>query len=168
MALQNPFASLSELSKSLPGDSTSPLLSFEPFKLPTSNQRELKAPHPPGTVIPLALKPARSAGHETRLPDLNEVVGTVSFLAKTGELTRLLAKHRALLFRDLPINDEDDFSKFAHAFGYLPHEIIGIVVDRPVLAPNVAPQTRQPSPRLLEVIMRVHRFPMARTPHPIW
>ncbi|RDW61775.1 uncharacterized protein DSM5745_10447 [Aspergillus mulundensis] len=27
----------------------------------------------------------------------------------------------------------------AHAFGYTPHEIIGIVFDRPVLAPNMAP-----------------------------
>ena len=51
----------------------------------------------------------------------------------------MLTKHGALLFRGLPIHDAEDFSKFSHAFGYQPHEIIGIVVNRPLLAPNVAP-----------------------------
>jgi alpha-ketoglutarate-dependent taurine dioxygenase len=53
------------------------------------------------------------------------------------------------LFRGLPIQSAEDFSKFAHAFGYSPHEIIGIVVDRPLLAPNVAPANEAPKEVLI-------------------
>jgi hypothetical protein len=142
MALQSPFTSLSDLAQALPKDSVSPLISFEPFELPASNQRHLTAPHSPGTVIPLALKPSKSSSADDEhdiTPNLNQVTETITFLAKNGELNRTLAKHGALLFRGLPIHDAQEFSKFAHAFGYQAHEIIGIVVDRPLLAPNVAP-----------------------------
>lgn len=44
----------------------------------------------------------------------------------------------------MPIHNAHDFSKFAHAFGYKPHEIIGIVVDRPELAPNIGPANEAP------------------------
>jgi len=142
MALENPFTSLAGLSQGQSKDSIPPFISFEPFELPSSNQRHLTAPHSPGTVIPLALKPSNSSNsdhQENGAPDLDQVIETISFLANNGELNRTLAKHGALLFRGLPIYDAQDFSKFAHAFGYQPHEIIGIVVDRPLLAPNVAP-----------------------------
>lgn len=59
-------------------------------------------------------------------------------------MTGLLAKHGAIVFRGIPIDNAADFSKFSHAFGYQPHEIIGIVVDRPELAPNVAPANKAP------------------------
>ncbi|KAM3548736.1 hypothetical protein MY1884_009047 [Beauveria asiatica] len=55
-----------------------------------------------------------------------------------------LPRHGAILFRNLPIDDAIAFSRFAHAFRYAPHEIIGIVVDRPLLAPNVAPANEAP------------------------
>lgn len=64
-------------------------------------------------------------------------------------LTNLLAQHGTLLFRGLPIHNAHDFSAFAHAFGYKPHEIIGIVVDRPLLAPNVAPANEAPKEVLI-------------------
>lgn len=64
-------------------------------------------------------------------------------------MTNKLARHGALLFRGLPIHNADDFSRFAHAFGYKPHEIIGIVVERPVLAPNVAPANEAPKEVLI-------------------
>ncbi|XXH02302.1 hypothetical protein Hte_008673 [Hypoxylon texense] len=116
-----------------PGKATMPLLTFESFDLPPSNQRVLGPPHPEGITMPLALRPSSSDGVEL---ELDAVVKTIKSLqAQGGILTKKLALHGALLFRGLPIHDANDFSKFALAFD----EIIGIVVDRPLLAPNVAP-----------------------------
>lgn len=105
---------------------------FEPFALPTSNQRQLGAPHAPGSVAPLALRPSKEIG-------LDEAVSTISDLQKSGVLTSLLSQHGALLFRGVPVRNPADFSRFAHSFGYAPHEIIGLVVERGELAPNVSP-----------------------------
>ncbi|KAF7585087.1 hypothetical protein BBP40_000474, partial [Aspergillus hancockii] len=79
-------------------------------------------------------------------PTLETAATTIKTLQQTnGTYTKLLAQHGTLLFRNLPIHTAHDFSTFAHAFGYKPHEIIGIVVDRPLLAPNVAPANEAPS-----------------------
>lgn len=108
--------------------SSTSLLVFESFDLPASNQRILGAPAPSDTVTPLALRPSTLNDAEI---DLDTVVETVKSLqAKDGIFTQKLARHGTLLFRGLPIHNASDFSKFAHAFGYKPHEIIGIVVDR--------------------------------------
>lgn len=116
----------------------SPELAFEPFSLPRSNQRELGAPHAPGTVTPLALRPSAPT-------TLDAAVARVRALQVDATLTALLAKHGALLFRGLPIKDAHDFSAFAHAFGFAPHEIVGIVVERGLLAANVAPANESPA-----------------------
>lgn len=122
-------------------------VSFEPFDLPASNQRVLGAPHPEGTVSPLALRPSAHGGDV----DLDTAIATVKHLQSQdgGLLTQKLARHGTLLFRGLPIHNASDFSRFAHAFGYRPHEIIGIVVDRPELAPNVAPANEAPKEVLI-------------------
>ncbi|KAF2491321.1 Clavaminate synthase-like protein [Lophium mytilinum] len=126
---------------------TSPSLVFEPFDLPSSNQRTLGAPHPSESVIPLALRPSTHGNAEV---SLETVVDTIKGLqAQDGILTKKLARHGTLLFRGLPIHNADDFSRFAHAFGYKPHEIIGIVVNRPLLAPNVAPANEAPKDVLI-------------------
>lgn len=117
---------------------------FEAFDLPKTNQRELGAPHAPGTVQPLAFR----AVTEDELT-LEAAVKAVENLQKDEILTKKLAQHGTLLFRGLPIHDAQDFSKFAHAFGYAPHEIIGIVVNRPLLAPNVAPANEAPKEVLI-------------------
>ena len=84
------------------------------------------------------------------MPDLDVVIETIKNLqSQDGILTKKLAQHGTLLFRGLPIHSAQDFSKFAHAFGYKPHEIIGIVVDRPLLAPNVAPANEAPKEVLI-------------------
>ncbi|ETN36957.1 uncharacterized protein HMPREF1541_07945 [Cyphellophora europaea CBS 101466] len=115
-----------------------PAVAFEPFTLPSSNQRTLGQPHAGNTAIPLALKP-------TAPVSLSDAINTIKGLqANNGTLTKLLANHGTLLFRGLPISSASEFSQFAHAFGYRPHEIIGIVVDRPLLAPNVAPANEAP------------------------
>ncbi|RAL12409.1 Clavaminate synthase-like protein [Aspergillus homomorphus CBS 101889] len=103
-----------------------------PFELPASNQRLLGPPHPANTVLPLALRPSPS----TPKPTLEAVLTTIHTLQKEHHLTKHLSCHGALLFRNLPIHNAEDFSAFAQAFNFAPHEIIGIVVDRPVLAPN--------------------------------
>jgi hypothetical protein len=129
------FPSLAKLADALPSDADvpSPLVTFETFTLPASNQKVLGPPHEPDTVTPLALRPT------TASPALEDAVETIKLLAASGDLEKKLNRHGTLLFRGLPITSADDFSRFAHAFGYKPHEIIGIVVDRPLLAPNVAP-----------------------------
>ncbi|KAF1812392.1 taurine catabolism dioxygenase TauD [Eremomyces bilateralis CBS 781.70] len=130
----------------LDGASRSPhLLTFESFELPASNQRELGEPFPPGTVTPLALRP--STGDNITLDNSIETIKSLQ--AQDGLLTKKLALHGTLLFRGIPIHDANDFSRFAHAFGYKPHEIIGIVVNRPELAPNVAPANEAPKEVLI-------------------
>lgn len=126
---------------------TSPALVFESFDLPATNQRVLGPPHPANTVTPLALRPST---HDDLQVDLDVVIETIKSLqAQDGILTKKLARHGTLLFRGLPIYSAHDFSKFAYAFGYKPHEIIGIVVDRPLLAPNVARANESPKSVLI-------------------
>ncbi|CAO2652945.1 Nn.00g023560.m01.CDS01 [Neocucurbitaria sp. VM-36] len=130
----------------LDGGASTPL-AFESFDFPSSNQRLLGAPHPKGTVIPLALRPST---HDDVAPDLDAAISTIKSLqAQDNLLSKKLATHGTLLFRGLPIKSADDFSRFAHAFGFSPHEIIGIVVDRPLLAPNVAPANEAPKEVLI-------------------
>ncbi|KAA8645775.1 hypothetical protein EYZ11_005157 [Aspergillus tanneri] len=116
-----------------------PTFTLESFDLPSSNQRLLGPPHPPETVTPLALRPS-----DPTPPTLDDIITGIQALQHDHLLTQSLSRHGALLFRNLPIHDAHSFSKFAHAFGYPPHEIIGIVVDRPLLAPNVAPANESP------------------------
>lgn len=117
-------------------------ITLEAFNLPDSNQKQLGPPHLPGTLSPLALRPAE---HDRSDLSLDNVIKTIKALqAQDGFLTKKLAAHGTLLFRGLPIHNAHDFSKFAHAFGYKPHEIIGIVVDRPELAPNIGPANEAP------------------------
>lgn len=131
---------------SIPSGHASPAVIFEQFTLPSSNQRELGLPFPKGTVTPLALRPSTPDNAEV---ELDTVVKTIKSLQSQGILTKKLAEHGTLLFRGVPIHNAEDFSKFAHAFGYNPHEIIGIVVDRPLLAPNVAPANESPKEVLI-------------------
>lgn len=129
------------------GSSVASPLTFESFDLPASNQRILGPPHEPNTVIPLALRPHL---HDGAFPSLEQVIASIrSLQAQDNFLTKKLATHGALLFRGLPLESALDFSRFSHAFGYSPHEIIGIVVDRPLLAPNVAPANESPKEVLI-------------------
>ncbi|KAI0198039.1 hypothetical protein F4808DRAFT_271577 [Astrocystis sublimbata] len=132
------------------GNQAASAVVFESFDLPSANQRQLGAPHPTGTKIPLALRPSQVGREHINLDD---VITTIKrLLSQDKLLTKKLALHGTLLFRGLPIRNADDFSRFAHAFGFKPHEIIGIVVDRPVLAPNIAPANKAPK----EVLIHSH------------
>lgn len=55
-----------------------------------------------------------------------------------GELDRLVKRHGgALIIRGLPIKTPEDYSKVAHAFGFVAHEEVGRPPIRTVLAKNV-------------------------------
>ncbi|KAF2481856.1 taurine catabolism dioxygenase TauD [Neohortaea acidophila] len=135
----------SAASLKLDGNASPSSLSFEQFDLPTTNQRRLGPPHKDDTVIPLALR--ATSQDEIKLETAVESIQSLQ--AQGGVLTNLLAQHGTLLFRGLPIKNAEEFSQFAHAFGYRPHEIIGIVVNRPMLAPNVAPANEAPKEVLI-------------------
>ncbi|KAJ5929422.1 hypothetical protein N7454_006372 [Penicillium verhagenii] len=95
------------------------IVSFEPIDLPSSNQRVLGPPHPPNTVIPLALRLTTT----NTTPSLDDIVETIKIAQeKDGTFTKRLARHGTLLFR---------------------------VVDRPLLAPNVAPANEAPKEVLI-------------------
>ncbi|KAF3034064.1 hypothetical protein E8E12_003755 [Didymella heteroderae] len=134
-----------------------PPVVFEAFSLPASNQRILGPPHSSDTVSPLAL---RASYHGATVPNLDGAISTVKSLQKNNTLTRKLAEHGTLLFRDLPIHNAEDFSKFSHAFGFRPHEDTGIIIDRPLIAPNVAPADEAPK----EVLIYSHSE-SPETPH---
>lgn len=68
---------------------------FKPFDLPSWNQRQLGPPHPPGTSVPLALKPCQ-VGVESL--SLDETIATVKGLqSKDKRPTTQLALHGGLL-----------------------------------------------------------------------
>jgi alpha-ketoglutarate-dependent taurine dioxygenase len=77
--------------------------------------------------------------------NLDTVVETIrSLQVRDGFFTKKLALHGTILFRGLPIHSAQDFSTFAHAFGFKVHESIGVEVNRQVLAPNVTTANEAP------------------------
>lgn len=105
---------------------------FEPFTF--AGQEDVKTFSPlPSAEFPLALRPADGWN-----PSLQESVEAISRLSSSGELKRLLQRHGgALIIKGLPITTPDDYSKVAHAFGFVAHEEVGRPPIRTVLARNV-------------------------------
>ncbi|KAK4183503.1 hypothetical protein QBC35DRAFT_456205 [Podospora australis] len=99
---------------------------------------DLPAPYPESTKFPLSFATLPSSS-------LEEVIANVRTLSASGEIRSLLNLHGAIYFQDLNLQSADDFSQFAHAFGYVPHEDIGNPVRRTVLAPNVATANEGPN-----------------------
>jgi hypothetical protein len=117
----------------------------------------LNKPHPSDTVIPLAWRP--SSRNDAR-SNLDTVIANVNALQVHGVFTKKIARHGALLFRELPIFSAEDFSKFAHAFGYKPYEVIGSIANRPMLASNVGLANEAPK----EVLI-YNQNELPRVPH---
>lgn len=84
----------------------------------------------------------RSSDSQLRLDD---IVQEAIRLARSGELDTLLNKHGAVYFKDLGLKDAGEFSEFAHAFGWVPHEDIGNPVRRTIHARNVASANEGPN-----------------------
>lgn len=99
---------------------------------------DLPAPYPAGTGLPFSLRPQASSS-------LADVVTDIQRLTKSGDIEQLLNQHGAIYFQDLNLQNPDEFSQFAHAFGFIPHEDIGNPVRRTILAPNVATANEGPN-----------------------
>lgn len=100
---------------------------------------KLPDPYPEDTAFPLSLaSPEPNA-------DISELVAEVEELSSSGNLEKLLNTHGAIYFQGLGLKNADEFSRFAHAFGWSPHEDIGNPVRRVVHAKNVASANEGPN-----------------------
>ncbi|KAH7110062.1 hypothetical protein B0J11DRAFT_512602 [Dendryphion nanum] len=100
---------------------------------------QLPEPFPRNTTFPLSLKPSSSNA------SLPEKIEDIKRLVQSGQIRTLLNAHGGIYFQDLNLQNADEFSQFAHAFGYVPHEDIGNPVRRTVLAKNVATANEGPN-----------------------
>ena len=99
---------------------------------------ELPAPYPERTEFPLSLAPTRPES------SLDDIIEEIRALTASGRIRSLLDRHGAIYFQNLGLRDAHEFSRFAHAFGFVPHEEIGNPVRRTLLAPNVATANEGP------------------------
>lgn len=93
----------------------------------------------PETTFPLVLELSKDGIFDT------EVTDTIRALSADGTIRQLLTAHGAIYFNKLGLRSPDDFSDFAHSFGWRPHEDIGNPVRRTVLAKNVATANEGPN-----------------------
>ena len=98
----------------------------------------LPAPYPEDSALPFSLRPQPETS-------LDEITAEIEALSKSGRIEELLNQHGAIYFQDLKLKDAQEFSKFTHAFGFVPHEDIGNPVRRTILAPNVATANEGPN-----------------------
>jgi hypothetical protein len=99
----------------------------------------LPAPYPENIAFPLALFP--TSAHTS----VNDLVLAVKTLSNTGTIRSLLTQHGAIYFSGLGLSSAEEFSQFASAFGWKPHEDIGNPVRRTVHAFNVATANEGPN-----------------------
>ncbi|KAL1853995.1 hypothetical protein Daus18300_011585 [Diaporthe australafricana] len=100
---------------------------------------KLSDPYPEGTDFPLSLASSKPD------PDVSDLVAGVEELSSSGKLRKLLDTHGAIYFQGLGLKDAEEFSRFAHAFGWTAHEDIGNPVRRVVHAKNVASANEGPN-----------------------
>jgi len=98
----------------------------------------LPAPFPQDAVLPLSLALVGTA-------TLSEITAEIRDLTASGRIRSLLDRHGAIYFQGLDLKDADEFSKFAHAFGWVAHEDIGNPVRRTIHAKNVATANEGPN-----------------------
>ncbi|KAL1967160.1 hypothetical protein VTN77DRAFT_3451 [Rasamsonia byssochlamydoides] len=114
------------------------LISFQ--TIPYSPSITLQDPYPSNTVFPLALSPSKAG---VPLPNL---LDSIKRLSTAGKIRELLNTHGgAIFFKDLGLKSAEEFSQFAQAFGWTPHEDIGNPVRRTVVAFNVATANEGPN-----------------------
>ncbi|KAK6213839.1 taurine catabolism dioxygenase [Colletotrichum tabaci] len=99
----------------------------------------LPAPYPENTEFPLSLAASHQNTHVAAL------VAEVEELSSSGKLRVLLDKHGAVYFQNLGLESAEQFSQFAHAFGWTAHEDIGNPVRRTIHAKNVATANEGPN-----------------------
>lgn len=106
---------------------------------PFGSSVKLPDPFPQDTDFPLSLASPKPDA------DISEFVAEIEELSSSGKLENLLNKHGAIYFQGLGLKNADEFSRFAHAFGWTPHEDIGNPVRRVVHAKNVASANEGPN-----------------------
>ncbi|KAK4175399.1 hypothetical protein QBC36DRAFT_189943 [Triangularia setosa] len=100
---------------------------------------DLPAPYPPCFQFPYSLT------RTDQDSSIDDVVSEIKNLTASSEIRSLLNQHGAVYFQNLNLKSADEFSQFAHAFGFVPHEDIGNPVRRTILAPNVATANEGPN-----------------------
>ncbi|TDZ22298.1 Clavaminate synthase-like protein [Colletotrichum orbiculare MAFF 240422] len=100
----------------------------------------LSAPYPETTEFPVSLAPA-----EPGAVNIADLVAEVERISASGKLRDLLDTHGGIYFQNLGLQSAEEFSCFAHAFGWTPHEDIGNPVRRIIHAKNVATANEGPS-----------------------
>ncbi len=100
---------------------------------------ELTAPYPSHTSFPIALTPSNKG------TTISSLVGEIKHLSQTNTVRSLLTQHGGIYFSNLGLKDADEFSQFASAFGWTPHEDIGNPVRRTIHAYNVATANEGPN-----------------------
>ncbi|KAF2682277.1 Clavaminate synthase-like protein [Lentithecium fluviatile CBS 122367] len=93
---------------------------------------DLPEPYPPKTTFPISLIPSRPT------TSLSVLLSEIRRITSTGEIRRLLNNHGAIYFQKLDLASSDEFSQFAHAFGFVPHEGNANRIPRTTVAPNVS------------------------------
>ncbi|KAH8679602.1 hypothetical protein BGZ60DRAFT_524818 [Tricladium varicosporioides] len=99
----------------------------------------LPSPYPVDTTFPLALAPS------SQNISINDLIESVKHLGRTGRISNLLTQHGAIYFSNLGLSTAEEFSQFASAFGWTPHEDIGNPVRRTIHAFNVATANEGPN-----------------------
>ncbi|KAL1955321.1 hypothetical protein VTO42DRAFT_8661 [Malbranchea cinnamomea] len=112
-------------------------VTFEPA--PYAPSRNISASYISNTTFPLSLTPS--------IPNqpVASLVAAIKKLSSDGTIRKLLTDHGAIYFQNLGLSGADEFSQFASAFGWLPHEDIGNPVRRTVHAFNVATANEGPN-----------------------
>ncbi|KAL1989112.1 hypothetical protein VTN96DRAFT_5875 [Rasamsonia emersonii] len=135
VASEVPFLNRKETSEE---EKKNDLISFAPVSY--SPSITLQYPYPPNTIFPLALSPVQAG-----LP-LHDLIDSIKRLSAAGKIRDLLNAHGgAIFFKDLGLRSAEEFSQFAQAFGWTPHEDIGNPVRRTVVAYNVATANEGPN-----------------------
>lgn len=99
----------------------------------------LSVPYALDTVFPLGLAPT-----QVRRP-ISEKVAAIKKLCAEGVIGNLIKAHGAIYFSNLNLASAEEFSQFAAAFGWAPHEDIGNPVRRTIHAYNVATANEGPN-----------------------
>ncbi|KAK7706878.1 hypothetical protein SLS63_013871 [Diaporthe eres] len=114
----------------------------------------LPDPYPRDTEFPLSLASNKPNA------DILDLIAEVEELSSSGDLGKLLNKHGAIYFQGLGLKNADEFSQFAHAFGWAPHEDIGNPVRRVVHAKNVASANEGPNTQPTQLISKGGETPI--------
>ncbi|KAH8600919.1 hypothetical protein B0O99DRAFT_736933 [Bisporella sp. PMI_857] len=99
----------------------------------------LTTPYPSNITFPLSLSPDQPG------TSISDLVSAIQTATSKGIVRDLLTKHGAIYFQNLDLKSPDEFSQFASAFGWTPHEDIGNPVRRTVHAFNVATANEGPN-----------------------